>query len=191
VKKELAAVKTKFAELQFTTTQLENQRITPAQHQELLAIQAELSEQLNLFQAESKNLSAQLAKINQQDWLTTLSEKIAREKTKLEKLQDKIQKQLNSELLGETLESFLEVNEQLITLIIENKVKGRTYSLAQKQLAKKWAKLQTQISFAELQNFWQVHSQIIKMEFQHQQWMEWQNPAEELKTYILPSSKGN
>jgi len=67
VKKELAAVKAKFAELQFTTTQLENERITPAQHQELLIIQSELTEQLELFQAENRNLSTQLAKINQQD----------------------------------------------------------------------------------------------------------------------------
>jgi len=176
-------ISAKFDQLQFAKTKLENERITPAQHQELLEVQKELTEQLNLFQAENRHLSTQLAKINQQDWITTLAEKIRSEKTKLAKLENQIRNQLTSELLGANLKFFLVTNKQLVNLVMGG-VKEHLYSPIQESLVESWAKLQTQISFTELRNLWQVHSQIIKMEFQHQQWMEWQNSEQELEAQI-------
>jgi hypothetical protein len=182
VKKELAEVKTKFDELQFAKTKLENERITPAQHQELLAIQRELTEQLNLFKEESQNLSAQLKKINQQDWTTTLEEKIQSKKIELEKVKSK--NKLDNNVLASTLEFWLTTNEQLVHLVME-KVPERVYSPTQKQLVKSWTDLRTQITFTELRNLWRIHSEIIKMQFQHHQWVECQIQEEKIEAYIV------
>ncbi|CAI2191808.1 5159_t:CDS:2 [Funneliformis geosporum] len=66
-KKELADLKIKFDSLQFEKTKLENERITPEKHQELLDIQKGLEKNLELIKDENGKLSSQLEKINKQD----------------------------------------------------------------------------------------------------------------------------
>jgi hypothetical protein len=66
-KKELADLKIKFDSLQFEKTKLENERITPEKHQELLDIQKELEKNLELIKDENGKLSSQLEKISKWD----------------------------------------------------------------------------------------------------------------------------